>query len=116
MRSQLSWSKNFRLTSRGVLVIRLLLACVALAGLALIWGVVGMQHPIAPAIAAENPQSDSYQQIVVQPGDTLWEISSRLAQGHDRARILEQIMTYNNLETSDLDVGQTLFVPYQQHR
>lgn len=109
-----SLTKNLRATPRGVLVIRLFLACVALAVFAMLLATVWFQQPIAPAIAADEQSSGVYQMIVVQPGDTLWEISSRLAQNNDRAAVLEQIMTYNDLETSDLKIGQRLFVPVEQ--
>ena len=109
-----SLPKNLRVTSRGVLVIRLCVVCVVLAGLAILLATVWFQQPIAPAIAADQQSADVYQMIVVQPGDTLWEISSRLAQNNDRAAVLEQIMTYNDLKTSDLKVGKRLFVPVEQ--
>ena len=70
--------------------------------------------PLKAAVAQEQNVSESYQQIVVQPGDTLWEISTRLAQDNNRASVLDQIMAYNNLETSELEVGQTLYVPFVQ--
>ena len=110
-----SLAKNLRLTPRGILVIRLFLACLALAGLVMLLVTVWFQKPIATATAADEQTAGVYQMIVVQPGDTLWEISSRVAQDNDRAAVLEQIMTYNDLETSDLRVGQTLFVPLEQN-
>ena len=73
--------------------------------------VAWFQFPIPPAMAADQQQPDVYQKIMVQPGDTLWGISSRVAQGENQSDVLEQITTYNDLETSELQVGQTLYIP-----
>lgn len=102
---------NLRLTPRGRLVIRIILIFGVLGALAIVLTVFGFQQPMAPAVAADDQAAGVYQKVVVQPGDTLWEISSRLAQDNDRALILERIMDYNSLETSDLEVGRTLYVP-----
>ena len=106
---------DLRLRTKNTLVIRVFLASLALAVAASVWVALGIQQSMAPAIAADEQPVMTYQKIVVQPGDTLWEISSRLAQRDDHGAILEQIMIYNDLETSDLEVGQTLFVPHEQN-
>lgn len=72
---------------------------------------VWFYHALSPAVAGHDDSYETYQQIMVQPGDTLWTISARLAQGTDQAEILEKILAYNDLETSDLEVGQILYVP-----
>lgn len=70
------------------------------------------QQPWSTAVASEDVDSaGDYDQIVVQPGDTLWSISARLSDDREQLVILEQILTYNGLVSSDLEVGQTLYVP-----
>lgn len=101
---------NFQLTPRGRLIVRLLLISGVVGVIALLAS-LWLKQPVSSAVAAEQQDRGVYQTIVVQPGDTLWEISSRVAQGNDRAHVLEQIRTYNKLETSDLQPGQTLYVP-----
>lgn len=101
---------SIRWTPRGVRVIKTLLAGFTLLIGALFTTTSG-HSPAAPAVAADPVDHGTYQLIVVHPGDTLWGISSRLAQHGDRNRVMEQILAYNDLKTSDLEVGQTLYVP-----
>lgn len=93
---------------------RLLQACIgvtALALTALMIALLWSQQPLAPAVAADESGVESYEQIVVQPGDTLWGISARLSQDVNQVVVLEQILQYNDLDSSELEVGQTLYVP-----
>lgn len=98
---------KLQLTRKGQILLGCLIIMTAGALLAVAW----FQSPIPPAMAADQHQPGVYQKIVVQPGDTLWGISSRVAQGENQSAVLEQISTYNDLETSDLQVGQTLYIP-----
>lgn len=98
---------NLKLTRKGGLLIGL--AGLLFAGL--LAGALWAQQPLSSAVASDDLGAGVYQQIVVQPGDTLWGISSRLAQDAEQSEVLEQILTYNDLETSDLEVGQMLYVP-----
>src|SRR5699024_12442425 len=70
------------------------------------------QHPWSSALAAEeiNPNGD-YDQIVVQPGDTLWGISARLSGAREPRVIFDQILASNDLASSALEVGQTVCIP-----
>lgn len=88
--------------------------CGGLILLGMLLAALWFHPPLKAAVAQEQNVSESYQQIVVQPGDTLWEISARLAQDTNQASVLDQIMAYNDLETSDLEVGQILYVPFVQ--
>lgn len=101
---------SIRWTPRGVRVIKTLVVGFILLIGALFTTTSG-HSPSAPAVAAEPVHHGTYEIIVVHPGDTLWGISSRLAQHGDRNRVMEQILDYNDLKTSDLEVGQTLYVP-----
>lgn len=98
---------KLRLTRKGQLVLGGVLIMIVGTLLAVAW----FQSPIPPAMAADHQEPGDYQKIVVQPGDTLWGISSRVAQAENQSEILEQIATYNDLETSELQVGQTLYIP-----
>ncbi|HIW47411.1 MAG TPA: LysM peptidoglycan-binding domain-containing protein [Candidatus Yaniella excrementigallinarum] len=70
------------------------------------------QQPWSSALAAEEINSNGdYDQIVVQPGDTLWGISARLSGDREQRVIFDQILAYNDLASSDLEVGQTLYIP-----
>ncbi|MDO4888316.1 MAG: LysM peptidoglycan-binding domain-containing protein [Actinomycetaceae bacterium] len=50
-------------------------------------------------------------EVVVQSGDTIWSIASRLEGGPDTAAVVSDIVALNGLGSQDLDVGQTLLVP-----
>ncbi len=106
---------NLRLTRRGRFVVRILLICGLLGVLAVLLAALAFQQPLSPAVAADEQTAGVYQQVVVQPGDTLWEISSRLARDDNQAAVLKQIMAYNALETSKLEVGQTLYIPLYEN-
>ncbi len=101
-------TQKLRITRRGKLVLAglvliLVTVCVVLFALS--------RQAVPPAMAAEGAQPETYQRILVQPGDTLWDISSRISQESDPTAVLDHIVMYNDLENSELQVGQTVFVP-----
>lgn len=100
-----------KLTRRGrhVLQVTISLLVVVLAALSI--AAFGSQQPLSSAVAADQNGTGTYERIVVQPGDTLWGISTRLSQDGDQAVIFNKILTYNDVETSELKVGQVLFIP-----
>lgn len=99
------------LTRKGRRLTRLLLVVGSLTVAGVLTGVLWFGLPGSSAVASDGSEPEVYQQIIVQPGDTLWEISSRLAQDSEQAVVLEKILDYNSLETSNLEVGQPLYVP-----
>lgn len=100
-----------KLTRRGRHVLQLIIGLVAVVLAALSISALGSQQPLSSAVASNQNGTGTYEQIVVQPGDTLWGISTRLSQDGDQAAILDKILTYNEIETSELEVGQVLFIP-----
>lgn len=104
-------SSKLQLTRRGRFVARLLGFLGVVIVVAIVIAVLNSQQPVSSAVASDYEGQGVYEQIVVQPGDTLWGISTRLAHHEDQFVILNQILTYNDLDSSDLDVGETLYVP-----
>lgn len=52
-------------------------------------------------------------EFLVQPGDTLWDISLRYKpQGEDTRSYLTEIMDMNRLESSTIQIGQILYLPH----
>jgi Tfp pilus assembly protein FimV len=49
--------------------------------------------------------------VLVQPGDTLWDIASQAAHGGDVRGMEQEIKDINGLSSSDVFVGQTIRVP-----
>lgn len=56
------------------------------------------------------------QMIVVEPGDTLWDIASEVASPETDIREIVGLIKYiNGLSTSALRPGQTLYLPERGH-
>jgi LysM repeat protein len=51
------------------------------------------------------------QQVVVQPGDTLWSIAKSADPGADTQTIVQQMLQVNRLAGPDIAPGQYLWVP-----
>ena len=48
----------------------------------------------------------------VQPGETLWQLATRVAPGVDPRLMVDQILRANHLSTPELVAGQQLVVPH----
>ena len=60
--------------------------------------------------AADEPQAVS--SYVVQPGDTLWSIADGIAEpGTDIREVISDVKSLNALESSSLQIGQSLMIP-----
>ncbi len=93
-----------RLTARGrvVLLVALLVA------------VMGLLVALGPAVVATSRAGAPLQVrvVVVQPGDTLWDIASHAAPDGDVGAALHAIAELNALpSTGELQVGQRIAVP-----
>jgi LysM repeat protein len=101
--TQRASSRPLQLTGRGR---RLVLALVVLVSL-----VVAVFFASSSA-ATENPGSaQPTHVIVVQPGQTLWQIAAPLAGDGEVPEMIDQIMSLNNLSDEGVSVGQRLRVP-----
>jgi LysM repeat protein len=88
-----------RLTRRGrAVVLGLLVAPAALA-------IVLVSQPGQAADPAPLPT------VVVQPGDTLWNIAGRVAPGRNPAAAVDDIRRLNHLQGYSLQAGQRLTLP-----
>ena len=60
----------------------------------------------------EGKSEEIYTEIIVMYGDTLWDIAVEISDGsiHIRKMIFE-IKKINNMETSDLHIGQLVKIP-----
>ena len=92
---------DYRLTRRGRLA-------VLLTGL-----VVLMAIGVAFAgVSLASGEPEPTQEIVVAPGDTLWDIASERGDGDVRSTMRE-IQELNSLDTVALSVGERLQVPVE---
>jgi nucleoid-associated protein YgaU len=112
------------LTRRGRRLVRaagFLAATVALAvGLVLLW--VGVAATVAPGASAgdggegvasgiEVGQPVDTSQVVVGPGDTLWQIAREHAPHRDPRSVVDDIVVLNELSSTGVQAGVTLLVP-----
>jgi LysM repeat protein len=80
-----------------------LLALLAVAGLFM----VNAGRSSAGAEADRAPTA----QVVVQPGQTLWQVAAAAMPGTDTREAIERVRELNGLESSVLRPGQALLVP-----
>jgi hypothetical protein len=93
-----------RLTRRGRLLVLAVLVALALASYAW-WG-------SAPAVSTEETHHAAAQTVVVEPGQTLWDIALEIAPGHDPRGVIDEIVDLNALpDAGSVRVGQPLYVP-----
>ena len=91
-----------RLTRRGRLVFLLLLALVAVTAFSL---------GRASSSSASGGPVVSRRSVVVQPGETLWQIARRAAPGTDPRETVDRIADLNDLESATVRPGQRLVIP-----
>jgi hypothetical protein len=94
---------SLRLTRRGRLVVRLVLALLAAGVVALV---------AAPGQAADPAGAPPT--TVVRPGDTLWSVAGRADPGHDRFRVIDEIRRLNGIAGYTVHPGQRLILPRQR--
>lgn len=93
------------LTRRGR--VALLLALVAVLFAAFSLGRADSQA--VPTAGSEQVQA--LQQVTVAPGESLWAVAQRLAPHADPRDVMEQIAQLNDLDSTQLEVGQQLLLP-----
>lgn len=55
----------------------------------------------------------SAEEVQVGAGDTLWDVASQVDSDQDIRELIGQITELNGLESSELQPGQTLYVPVE---
>jgi nucleoid-associated protein YgaU len=50
-------------------------------------------------------------QVTVAPGDTLWSLATRLADGGDVRALIDEIASVNSLASAEVQAGQKLRIP-----
>jgi hypothetical protein len=98
-----------RLTRRGQVVVGALAAVVASAGLLLAGAASGGAQAANHGVAGGGYAG--MHEIVVQPGQTLWSIATRVDPSGDPRLMVAEIMTANSMTSPTLDAGQLLWVP-----
>ena len=95
---------SLRLTSRGRLVMVVLLLVALFAG-----GVLFGSTSTRATADAGAPRD--YQYLVVQPGQTLWGIAKDVAPQEDPRATIEAIRRLNALQHTGIEAGQRIALP-----
>jgi hypothetical protein len=90
----------YRLTRRGRLVV-FVLAFLVLAAIGVAFA--------GGSMATSEPEAT--ETVVVEPGQTLWEIAAAASDGRDVRDMVDHLADLNDLDTVVLDAGQSLAVP-----
>lgn len=93
-------SRPWRLTRRG----RALVVVLSAAALAVLWWVLA--SGLAQADMPPRPQ----RMVVVQPGETLWQLAHRVDPQADRREVIQRLMQDNHLDSALVQAGQRIMV------
>jgi hypothetical protein len=96
---------GIRLNRRG----RLARTFVVLSLAVVMASVFGFQ---AGANTAETVKTQtSFIEVTAAPGDTLWSLATRMADGGDVRALVDEIASVNSLATAELQAGQKVRIP-----
>ena len=98
-------SARVRLTRRGRVVVGLLLA------LPLLLAVLAIAGGRAEAGSSLAEQGRATGVVVVQPGESLWQIAQAVAPGADPRETVTRIRELNGLSDAPIVPGQSIVVP-----
>ena len=66
----------------------------------------------AGANTAETVKTQtSFIEVTAAPGDTLWSLATRMADGGDVRALVDEIASVNSLATAELQAGQKIRIP-----
>jgi LysM domain len=96
--------RGLRLTRRGRVVVVVLLALLA--------AMLALGIDAARSLASTEPGAAAQHHVViVQPGDTLWQIARDVAPGDDPRETVQRLLDLNGLSSPVIVPGQELAVP-----
>ena len=62
---------------------------------------------------APAPKAHTFITVTVAPGETLWALANRVADGGDVRGLVAEIVSVNSLPSADVLAGQKLRIPLQ---
>jgi LysM repeat protein len=102
-RSDRSTARRVSLTRRGRVVLVVVLLALALAAFTMVGD---------PAASTAAPHHANSPTVVVQPGQTLWDIAAEAAPASDPRDVVAEIVELNHLTSpGTIRAGQPLYVP-----
>ena len=100
-----TYPSGARLNRRG----RLARTFVVLSLAVVLASVFGLKAGAGTTDAVGAPTS--FIEVTVAPGDTLWSLASRMADGGDVRAMVDEISSVNSLATAELQAGQKVRIP-----
>ena len=58
-----------------------------------------------------TPATSGYVRVIVAPGETLWSLASLVAGKSNVSVVVDEIVSANQLSSSDIHAGEKLWVP-----
>jgi hypothetical protein len=96
---------RLRLTRRGRIVFGTLAAIpLVIAGLVFGLGASG-------AVASHDSATDSLTWVTVDGGQSLWDLAAEIAPADDPREFAAQVVSFNQLASSEIQPGQELAIP-----
>ena len=103
---------GFRLNRRGRLARTFVVLSLAVV-MASLFGLQAGANTSEPVNATNSFTEVSYIEVTAAPGDTLWSLATRMAEGGDVRALVDEIATVNSLATAELQAGQKVRIPLQ---
>lgn len=98
---------RLRITRRG----RIVLASVASLPIVAVIVAVAMFGANSAVASGSESSSVSFDYVTVQAGETLWGLAEEIAPSADPRDVIEDIVSLNQLPSSEVQPGQRLAVP-----
>jgi len=103
---------GIRLNRRGRLARTFVVLSLAVV-MASLFGLQAGANTSEPVSATNSYTEVSYIEVTAAPGDTLWSLATRMAEGGDVRALVDEIATVNSLATAELQAGQKVRIPLQ---
>ena len=84
------------------------MALAIIVSLMLVAFVFGRVASGAAPVAQSQP---ALTRTTIQPGETLWDLATRLAPGQDPRELVAQLRRLNGMPSAELQAGQQLLLP-----
>lgn len=98
-------TSRLRITRRGYALLTLVVAA------PLVIAAFGFAVNSGGAAATADPSSVSFEHVTVQPGESLWQLAGEIAPSSDPRDVVSDIVQLNQLDSAEVQPGQSLAVP-----
>ncbi|CAN5541896.1 hypothetical protein BH10ACT4_BH10ACT4_14260 [soil metagenome] len=98
-------TSRLRITRRGYALLTLVVAA------PLVIAAVGFAVNGGGAAAGADASSVVFEHVTVQPGESLWQLAGEIAPSSDPRDVVSDIVQLNQLNSAEVQPGQSLAVP-----